>query len=655
MPQTKRLTQTFPDRSLVLGFLTLLLSHTVVRGLFMAGNWNRFRDATIGEILFSFFVGLRFDAALLASTTGVFFLFFAATPSLPANIQSLWRRIFLTATILLNLVAVALGVADVGYYPMGGRRSTFELITTLLNDWAQIVPMSKAYPVLWLLTGIIAVPIVWGLLQFSKGCESLRRLPGRAMAVWYLILLGTIVVTFRGGLQIKPLAITHAYALSAPALGDLALNTGFSVSRTFGNHSLDDPSYFESWDEVLSLLRHPAVAPAANAVTPLPSTALDFPTRPNFIVIVVESLASEYSNVFGGKVSYTPFLDSLASESLVFENFFANGRRSIEASTSIFFGIPSLMPDPLIQSPYASSDLRGLPALLGPLGYSSQFFHGGAKGSMFFDIMAKKARFQEHLSAEEFPDQTQNDGSWGIYDRPFFKWAAQKMTTINQPFVAGMFTLSSHSPYVIPAAEKGKFPKGTLDIHEAIGYTDDALRDFFAEAKKQPWFQNTIFFITGDHTSLSSLQNFSELGLYRVPLLIYQPGNGTLRGKDSSVAQHVDILPTIVGMAAGGRQQGPLFGRPLVTNDGRGLPLALKKGRSINSLAGVYWYSDDTAYARFDGKGGWEFSTIPPLDGRPAPLEDHQHQEELKKRLLAHIQYFNHGLKEGKLYEGRPQ
>jgi len=111
--------------------------------------------------------------------------------------------------------------------------------------------------------------------------------------------------------------------------------------------------------------------------------------------------------------------------------------------------------------------------------------------------------------------------------------------------VAGIFTLSSHQPYTIPAAFNGKFPKGTLEIHESIGYVDHALEQFFNKIKTAPWFNNTLFIITSDHSQkLESSKYMNMVGRYRVPLIIYGPGIN--QGESKRVSQHSDIPMSIL-------------------------------------------------------------------------------------------------------------
>jgi len=117
-----------------------------------------------------------------------------------------------------------------------------------------------------------------------------------------------------------------------------------------------------------------------------------------------------------------------------------------------------------------------------------------------------------------------------------------------RPFASGIFTLSSHHPYPIPEQLTGKFPTGNLTIHESIGYTDYALRNFIDACKKQPWFDRTIFVITADHSAQNQLHAYrTPSGKYAIPLLIYAPGILSPQ-KIYKTVSHIDIFPTILDL-----------------------------------------------------------------------------------------------------------
>jgi uncharacterized sulfatase len=204
---------------------------------------------------------------------------------------------------------------------------------------------------------------------------------------------------------------------------------------------------------------------------------------------------------------------------------------------------------------------------------------------MHFDVFSKMAGFDRYVGLDEYPDvDRDHDGQWGIFDRPFLQFALREISALPPPFVAGIFTLSSHNPFVVPKDETGRFPKGSLPIHESIGYADDSLRDFFKTASQTSWFKDTIFVITGDHTSISDVKAYqNEHGRFRVPIIFYDP-SGKLKPPASDLASHIDIQPTLLDLVGVPADQNWLFGRPLFHPEAQ--PYAM------NQEYDVWWYED---------------------------------------------------------------
>lgn len=167
---------------------------------------------------------------------------------------------------------------------------------------------------------------------------------------------------------------------------------------------------------------------------------------------------------------------------------------------------------------------------------------------MGFDAFCKSAGFDKYYGKNEYPDQADFDGSWGISDEPYLQYIAKILNATPQPFLGAVFTLSSHHPYKVPAKYKNRFRKGPLEIQECIMYTDFALKEFFEKAATMPWYKNTIFVITADHTS-EAWQPFykNRVGQYNIPIIFYQPEGGPI-GHQGIVAQQTDIMPTVLDM-----------------------------------------------------------------------------------------------------------
>ena len=113
------------------------------------------------------------------------------------------------------------------------------------------------------------------------------------------------------------------------------------------------------------------------------------------------------------------------------------------------------------------------------MGYDTSFFHGAPNGSMGFLGFGNILGFKNYYGKTEYNNDADFDGIWGIWDEPFFQYCAKTLNQKKSPFMATLFSVSSHHPFKIPEKYKGKFKKGPLEIHEPIGYTDFALKKFF--------------------------------------------------------------------------------------------------------------------------------------------------------------------------------
>tara|TARA_Y100001968_G_C19384214_1_gene731946 strand:- start:922 stop:1674 length:753 start_codon:yes stop_codon:yes gene_type:complete len=148
---------------------------------------------------------------------------------------------------------------------------------------------------------------------------------------------------------------------------------------------------------------------------------------------------------------------------------------------------------------------------------------------------------------DDYGNNDNFDGLWAIWDHHFLDFYANKLSEIREPFLSSIFTASSHHPYKIPEKFNNKFKKGSHPMHECVQYTDFALKCFFNKIKKEDWYMNTLFVITADHTNVSQFSEYTNsLGIYRVPIIFYDPSNPKLTGLTEKIFQHIDILPSVL-------------------------------------------------------------------------------------------------------------
>jgi phosphoglycerol transferase MdoB-like AlkP superfamily enzyme len=343
----------------------------------------------------------------------------------------------------------------------------------------------------------------------------------------------------RGGLQHKPLDIVNAGQYATAQNIPIILNTPFTIIKTILIDNIEIINYYP--EEEIETIYTPK------------TSIVNYGNHKgkNVVLIILESFAKEYVGGFNNGKGYTPFIDSLLTESYAFTNAYANGGRSIEALPSILAGIPQLMTTPYVLSNYAGNQINGLPQHLKEDGYNTSFYHGGANGTMGFNGFVGVSGVDNYFGLDEYPNKDKDyDGSWGVFDEPYLHYFANELNTKPEPFFSSIFTISSHHPYTIPKQYKGKFVKGDLPLHETIGYTDYALKQFFKSAQNMPWFKNTLFVFTADHSAQSNGFFYkTRIGRYAVPFFIYSP-TGNLKGTNSEQFQHIDITPTLLSLVS---------------------------------------------------------------------------------------------------------
>jgi phosphoglycerol transferase MdoB-like AlkP superfamily enzyme len=242
----------------------------------------------------------------------------------------------------------------------------------------------------------------------------------------------------------------------------------------------------------------------------------------------------------------------------------------------------------------------GIAGLLSGWGYETAFFHGANRGSMGFLAFANKIGFQQYYGRQDyaadsrFGGDNDFDGNWGIWDEPFLQYYCTKMGEMKQPFMTALFTVSSHHPFEVPDQYKNTFKEEGLEIHKCIRYTDMALGKFFASARKQPWFKNTIFVLTSDHTNMSDHAEYkTDLGEYVAPVIIYDPSGTIEPGMRKGVAQQTDILPTVLGILG--------FNKPYLAFGCDLFNTAPEETYAVNYISGIYQYVKYGYVLQFDG------------------------------------------------------
>jgi phosphoglycerol transferase MdoB-like AlkP superfamily enzyme len=493
---------------------------------------------------------LVFDTVSMLYANAVF-IFFSLVPFRFREKDWYQKALFRLYSLVNSVLIVVLNLADSIYFHYAKKRFTADEFHFTGNDNNGVL-IGKFALQYWYLV-LIAAALVWAMVWTYRKIPywKLRVSNPFAYSGLSLILLalavGLAIGGIRGGFtrQVRPITLSNAAQYAPYQKSSLILSNPFCVIRTLGGTRIEVPEYYPPGE--LESLFTPYHYPTPD------STTLG---RRNVVIFTLESFSAEHSaflnpDLYPDGRGYTPFLDSLMAEGYAFTNAFSNGRKSIDALPSILTSIPSYK-TPFVLLPQSLGEVRGLPRLLGEEGYATAFFCGSQRNSMGFAAFASLAGIREIHMREDYEQargRDDFDDYWGIWDEPFLQYTAATLGTLGEPFLASVFTLSSHHPFVIPAQYEGIFREGTTRIHAPVQYTDHALRRFFESARRQPWFENTLFVFSADHVSseVFAEKTKTPTGGSRIVLFLYAPGSG-LRGRDGRTAQQLDIMPTVLGL-----------------------------------------------------------------------------------------------------------
>jgi phosphoglycerol transferase MdoB-like AlkP superfamily enzyme len=473
--------------------------------------------------------------------------------------------------------ALILNGIDTGYSQVTAKRSGYELFETLGDDANKLTPYILDN--LFLIGGLLILAyFIFRYTPTKRQYPNIHFIEFPIKSILFTVLFAAgCLLGFRGGWQLRPLRAIDASNFVAPEIAPLVTSTPLQMISTWQRNGLPTFDFPIQWPQTET--KSEKIAQNNNLSNNAASHWLDLNTKPlpafpmsrsqgggwvqpNIVFIIVESLARDYTG-FGNGTPFTPYLDKLAKDpkTLYFPYCYANGTKSIEMVPSIFCGMPNLMSEFYVTSAYANNKVNNAFALAN--GYKTAFFHGSNNGTMGFQSFLKQTGLQQYHGIDQYPsgDYPRDfDGNWGIFDEPYLQHVIGCIDTMvdnKRPFFTSVFTLSSHHPYTIPQPYLNKLPGDEGTVQHTIAYADIALKKFFETAATKPWFENTIFVITGDHTSHSDKEYFySQSGHYEIPLLVYSPGvdirgnlqtqvDSTIKIATGKTLSQCDILPTV--------------------------------------------------------------------------------------------------------------
>lgn len=596
------------------------------------------------QIAFSFLTGIRFDFSSIFLLNILFIaVYFIPKPTRLQNNYYYIRGLSLLFYIT-NIPFIILNFVDGEYYKFSGKRTSLGILGIANDVQEQIIPIIIDFLPKVLLS--IFTCYLFYYLTKKYFYEKKEIYSGYTRQVFLFLSIAIItIIASRGGFQSKVIRPAHAFSQGNVQLGHLTQNTTFTILKSNIKNNLARMEYM-SKKNILNLIS-PALSTAGQTLNP---NNFKF----NIVLIALEGFSTDYWGYSNENKGFTPFLDSLAKKSVFFKNHFANGRRSIEAFPALFLGMPSLAMTPIPISQYINNRFYGLASALSEIGYDNAFFHGANYNSSHTHNVSRIAGFNKLYSRDDYPNPSDYNGAWGISDGPFLKFYANEMDKLKEPFVTATLTLSSHQPFVFPKEFENQIEKIDPPILRTILYTDLMIKEFFELAKTKSWYKNTLFVITGDHTSQTKEfeKSTSGLGFYRVPMMFFSENEnlklaaGAISNK---VTQHLDFSPTIFDLLNHTPKKRHLFGQSMFSDE--------QNGRVLTRISHIFQYANkDYIVRHLTQETGTEGFYVFKAEHKFKEGEEITHSlpppaKVIVDELKAYIQYYNDSMIDNSLYK----
>lgn len=551
--------------------LVWVVTFQLLRGLLIVTTWSHHGDASMALVWQSLLHGLRFDVAMAVWLT------------LPFALWRIWRgspgprecRFVFGAYALISLVGIFALIAEVEFYKEFQMRLgplAFEYFSTNEEHNTIILGMVwHGYPVVrWTLVCLA----LWGLFLWVarrtfQPADHRVALFGRSATT--VLLAGAAVVGIRGGFQHTPLRWGNAYFSPSTYVNQMTGNGLWSLmdairSSSSGQKLARQWKRRMSLDESIQQVRELVLLPGEKLVDPekYPLLRISPPNdavvkRPrNIVLVIMESFTARFNGAIGASFGATPHFDALAREGVLFDRAFSVSTHTAQGVFATLCSFPNLPDyDRPARGSLGEQPFRTLPQIFKENGFETLFLYNGLFSWDNKEGFYRHQGVQRFIGQFDFKNPTFVDKDWGPCDFDVFNRAIEEFSDLaakKKPFFGIILTLSNHAPFDLPRVEglEAITTGGEQNkrLH-GVQYADWALGQFMASARKQEWFEDTLFVFVGDH-GFGIPPNLTEVSLLHmhVPLLFYAPA--LFGGKSEThhqVASQMDILPSVVGLA----------------------------------------------------------------------------------------------------------
>ena len=464
---------------------------------------------------------------------------------LPSYRQKIRLALFTLTIFIFVLIIVQNAVSEFFFWNEFGVRYNFIAVDYLVYTNTVIGNILESYPFVPLFIGVGIITIIATYIIVKRSKSYLTNLPTFASKIKSSI---TYIALFIASIFILP-QIAKLQNSDNIFVNELQANGLHRFYLAFQNSELDYTTFYktlstkQSFEQLSNQLN---LAVPNSSIQKIQSGAAE--NHKNVVLITIESYSAEFLKTYGNTQNITPFLDSLATKSLLFSNLYAVGNRTVRGLEAVTLCIPPTAGESVVKR-LDNKNKFSTGSVFKTKGYQVKYLYGG---DAFFDNMEDffSGNGYAIVDKKSFkPNEITFANIWGVCDEDMANKAINTMNAEAQkgkPFFNHWMTVSNHRPFTFP---DGKIDiSGTAKSREGgVKYTDYALRNFFEKAQKQSWFNNTVFVIIADHCASSAGKTELPAYNYRIPALIYAP-NFIAPQRFNKLMSQIDIMPTLFGL-----------------------------------------------------------------------------------------------------------
>jgi len=463
-----------------------------------------------------------------------------------------WRKAVLYLLFFLAIFILCFnGISEYFFWDEFTSRYNFIAVDYLVYTTEVLGNIQESYPIVPIVIGVALIALTIFLFVRKHLDRSVTLPTGFAKrTATAVVIIGFAAISYFG------VNSNWKNFSSNEVANEIAGNGIYDFFKAYKNNELDFYKFFKTIPdaEAFAILRKELAEPystfTSNDVFNI-EREIKYPgeeKKYNVVMISVESLSGDYLKYFGNTENITPYLDSLIPHSLFFKNLYASGTRTVRGLEALALSIPPTPGQSLVKRP-GSEGLFSIASVLKNKGYTRQYIYGGYS---YFDNMQQFFGDNDYDVIDRSviaQKDIQYQNIWGVCDEDAFKMALQRLDenhASGKPFFTQIMTVSNHRPYTYPE-NKIDIPPSSQTRQGAVKYTDYSINYFLQQAKTKPWFSNTIFVIVSDHCAAVAGNVSLPVPSYHIPMWIYAPGIIQPRIEEKLTAQ-IDIIPTILGL-----------------------------------------------------------------------------------------------------------